>query len=151
MKGGIYVSYIEKSNIIYNLEAKNKYEAIKALAKKLDDNGYLNDFDVFLEDVIERENQITTGVGNGIAIPHGKSKAIKKSTIAMATLINPINWESLDGEETKYVFLLAIKDGDGTEHLRVLANLSAKLMDDAYISSIKESKSLDQLYEAINI
>lgn len=145
------MSYIEKSNIIYGLDVNDKYEAIKALVKKLNDNGYLSDFDIFLQDVIERENQITTGVGNEIAIPHGKSKAIKKSAIAMATLKDPINWESLDGEGTKYVFLLAIKDGDGTEHLKVLANLSAKLMDDNYVSSIKGSTSLEQLYEAINL
>lgn len=145
------MDYIEKSNLIYNLNAKDKYEVIKSLAKKLDEQGYLDDFDKFFEDVVIREKQITTGVGNEIAIPHGKSKAIKKSTIAMATLKNPINWDSLDGKLTKYVFLLAIKDGDGADHLKALANLSAKLMNDEYVLSIKKSKNLEQLYKAINM
>ncbi|MDW3030907.1 PTS sugar transporter subunit IIA, partial [Enterococcus faecium] len=81
---------------------------------------------------------MTTGIGHNIAIPHGKSQAVIDSTVAVAKLKNEVDWGSLDNQPVNIVFLLAIKEADkGNEHLRVLAELSGKLMDDDFVKEIK--------------
>lgn len=141
---------INKDNIVIDLVAKNKKEVIEKLSELLATNGFVSDIDQFKEDVFLRENQMTTGIGNQIAIPHGKSIAVPESTVAVAKLKQPVEWDAVDSQLVNIVFLLAIEEsGKGNEHLRILAELSEKLMDDDFIKGIKESKYKNELVEAL--
>ncbi|SFH55264.1 PTS sugar transporter subunit IIA [Pisciglobus halotolerans] len=141
---------IKKENIILNLEANNKQEVILELASRLEKNGYILNLEEFVHQVINREEQISTGIGKNIAIPHGKSSFVKESTICAAKLNKPIKWSSMDGEPVEIVFLLAIKGSDeGDKHLRILADLAEKLMDDLYVKKIKATNDFEQFYSAL--
>lgn len=141
---------IRKENILIDLKSSTKEETIKVMAEKLYENGYLENLDNFIESVFKRESQMTTGVGNNLAIPHGKSKSVIESTVAVAKLESPVDWQSLDDEPVEFVFLLAIRDVDkGDEHIRILADLSGKLMDDEFVENIKNSKDINDLEKAL--
>ncbi|CAI9395221.1 MULTISPECIES: PTS sugar transporter subunit IIA [unclassified Bacillus (in: firmicutes)] len=142
---------IHKDNITLNLVANSKEEVIEKLANLLFNNNYVSNLEIFIKDVIDREQQMTTGIGNNLAIPHGKSGAVEESTVAVARLQQPVEWDSLDGAPVSIVFLLAIKDQDkGDTHLRLLADLSGKLMDDDFVESIKQADSVDALYDVLS-
>lgn len=137
---------IHKENIILDLDATTKFEAIKELSKLLFANGFITSIDEFDKDVEEREEHMTTGIGNNIAIPHGKSNSVIESTVAFAKTKEPIEWESLDAKPVNIIFLLAIANQDKTdEHLRVLATLSSKLMDNEFVKSIKKANTVDEV------
>lgn len=141
---------IKIENIQVSLELETKEEVIEYLCSVLKNNNYISNEGQFYDSVIEREDELSTGIGNGIAIPHGKSKAVSQSTVALAKLAKPINWDSHDGEYVDLVFLLAIEDKkEGSEHMRMLAELSAKLMDDDFILEIKEENDIDNLYRIL--
>lgn len=141
---------ITKENIIINLVGSSKIEVIQAMSEQLYKNGKITDMKVFLDDVEDREMHMTTGIGNGLAIPHGKSNAVSESTVAVAKLETPVDWNSLDGSLVDFVFLLAIKNEErGDEHLRILAELSGKLMDDSFVEKIKKATTQEELYEAL--
>lgn len=142
---------IHKNNITVNLLANSKEEVIEKLANLLFNNNYVSNLEIFINDVNDREQQMTTGIGNNLAIPHGKSSAVEESTVAVARLHQPVEWDSLDGKPVSMVFLLAIKDQDkGEAHLRLLADLSGKLMDDDFVESIKQADSVDTLYDVLS-
>lgn len=142
---------ITQENIIYDLIAKNPSEVITALSQRLLKSQCINNLDDFIESVWQRENEIPTNIGKGIAIPHGKSRTVQFSSIAMARLKYPVSWSHEDDEPVQYVFLLAIKEGDEKdEHLRQLAYLSTKLMDDSYVDTLKQAENLDELTLSLN-
>ncbi len=94
---------------------------------------------------------MTTGIGKNIAIPHGKSLAVIESTVAVAKLKRSVEWGALDDQPVDLVFLLAIKDTDkGTNHLRILAELSGRLMDDEFVKRIKDSRNKKELVKALS-
>jgi PTS system, fructose subfamily, IIA component len=137
---------IPKENIIIDLEATNKEEAIEKIAYKLYENKIIDDVKLFVQDVFDREAQGTTGFGQGVSIPHGKSKSVLLSSVAIAKLKQPLEWKSLDGKLVDVVFLLAITlDDANIEHLRVLATLSEKLMDDDFVIKIKKAQTIEEI------
>jgi len=138
---------VNKNNILFNLEGNTVITVLEKMVSTLFKNRYINNQKVFLNDVMEREEEISTGIGNELAIPHGKSNSVTESTVSVAILKNGIDWEGgLDEQPVKYVFLLAIKEGEsGEEHLRILADLSSKLMDEEYVNRIKNSNNREEL------
>lgn len=124
---------INKNLIILDLSLKDKEEVIKKLAALIENNGNLNSYDEYVKSVLERENQTSTGVGREIAIPHGKSTAVKKPAVAFARLESPINWESFDDKGVKLVFLLAVpEESKSNQHLKILSTLSRNLLNDEF-------------------
>lgn len=141
---------IKKENILLDLEAATKQEVIEKMSEKLYENGFINEAETFQTAVFEREAHMTTGIGNNLAIPHGKSETVQESTVAFAKLKQPVEWGSLDQKPVKFVFLLAIKAADkGEEHLRVLAELSEKLMDDEFVAQLKEASTREAIVNAL--
>lgn len=142
---------IKKENIIYNLEASNMAEVIDSLSKLLYENNDIENIENFKEGVYRREQEIPTSIGKGVAIPHGKSAEVINSSVALATLTTHINWGEESTDKVKYVFLLAIKESAEPEkHLRILANLSTKLMDDDFVEKFKSAKNKEELFNVIN-
>ena len=139
---------ISKDLLIVDSVSKSKQEVLLELAKLLEKNEYITNAVNFLDDVYLRESEGITGIGNGIAIPHGKSKAVKKTTVAIAVLKNEINWETLDEKGVKVVILFAVQDTDATTtHILLLQQVAILLANDNFLDSLKEVSSVDQLYE----
>lgn len=141
---------VKKENILVDLEATTKQEVIHKMATKLYENGFVTSADAFEADVFDRESHMTTGIGNNLAIPHGKSEAVVESTVAFAKLKHSIEWHSLDQQPVAFVFLLAIKPEDkGDEHLRVLAQISEKLMDDTFVDNLKKASTQEEIVKTL--
>ena len=139
---------ISKDLLIVDSVSKSKQEVLLELAKLLEKKEYITNAVNFLDDVYLREREGITGIGNGIAIPHGKSKAVKKTTVAIAVLKNEINWETLDEKGVKVVILFAVQDTDATTtHILLLQQVAILLANDNFLDSLKEVSSVDQLYE----
>lgn len=142
--------FISDKNIVMNLHAKTREEAIKKLAVILQKNGNVSDSEDFYADVLKREGMTTTGIGKNIAIPHGQSKSVISSTMIFAKNDQELEWNSLDGSKVNIIFLMAIPpDDQGDEHLRMLAKLSGKLMDDDFVDAIKTAGSSEQILKIL--
>lgn len=124
-----------------DLETNEKIETIGYLAQLAKDR--LIDVNKYIEDVKKREAISTTGIGDGVAIPHAKSKWVKVPTVIVGKSKRGIEWESLDDEKVKMVFLIAVPDGEGNEHLKILQILAVSLMDDEFREEIE--KTTDKL------
>lgn len=139
-----------RENIITDFSSGSKKEAIEKLAEHLFNCGYLVDDKVFVENILERESYATTGIGNGLAIPHGKGTTVKEVTLVFAKTSQPIDWDSLDNEPIDKIFLMAIpQTAKGNEHLKMLAELSRKLMNEEFIDSLNNEQSIDGLLEIL--
>jgi fructose PTS system EIIBC or EIIC component len=139
--------------ILFNVALSNKEEVIQALVDALFESGILTSKEEFLQAVMEREKVSPTGLERGVAIPHGKSSAVKEAAFAVARLAEPIkDWESIDpNNEVKLVFLLAIPESEaGTTHLNLLSELSLRLMDSHYLNRLYEAKNVKELIEALD-
>ncbi|HFX3821211.1 TPA: fructose PTS transporter subunit IIA [Enterococcus faecium] len=127
-----------EQNIILDLDAKDKQDALLQMTKKMESLGVVSDTKQFLEYVKTRESYSTTGIGNGIAIPHGKGDVVQETSVLFARLLHPIQWDSVDGEPVSLIFLMAVPNSDaGSEHLKTLAYISGRLMDETIIQNLK--------------
>jgi PTS system fructose-specific IIA component len=142
---------LSKDRIVFNLESDTKEKAIVELSNILMEQGLLSNLEEYIEAVLERETQSTTGIGNSIAIPHGKSKAVTKSAIVLAKTKQEIEWESLDEKPVNLIFLLAISETDQTNgHLKLLSEIASKLMDDDIVSSLQKAQTQDEVIRILN-
>lgn len=139
---------ISKDLLIVDSVSQSKQDVLLELANLLEKKEYITNAVNFLDDVYLRESEGITGIGNGIAIPHGKSKSVKKTTVAIAVLKNEIDWETLDEKGVKVVILFAVQDTDATTtHILLLQQVAILLANDDFLDSLKEVSSIDQLYE----
>lgn len=129
----------------------SKEEAIKKLADKLEEAGFLTSCNEFLESVYLREEIAPTTVGYGIGLPHGKGSCVKESAVAFMMVKNPILWNIQDDEKVKIVFMLAVseEEGKGT-HNDILVELSKKILDSNFRNRIENSSSIEEIVKLIN-
>lgn len=141
------MSDIINSNLIkLNIKKNSKEEIIKELAHLINDEKRLNNYEDYVEEVLKRENLTTTGIGFGIAIPHGKCAAVKVPSVAVGRIDEGVEWDSLDGNPVKIVFQLAVpEEAASDQHLRILAALSRKLMDEEFVDELFNSKDKEGL------
>lgn len=120
---------LDPQTIQTHLQANNKDEVIKTISQMFFDAGYVKNVDEFVKAVYDREKQGVTGIGNHVAIPHGKSATVKQNGVAIVTLDREIDWESLDDTGAKVIVLFAVgDDSEGAkEHLKMLAMFAKKL------------------------
>ncbi|BDR58074.1 PTS mannose transporter subunit IIAB [Xylocopilactobacillus apicola] len=141
-------NFLTAKNILIGLNATSKKDAINKMSQKLEENGIVTDSKKFSADVMERESLTTTGIGNNIAIPHGKSSSVKEASFIFAKNQTPLEWNSLDGSPVDIIFLMAVRSDDvGKDHLKMLAKLSGKLMDDDFVATIKKENDPQKLVE----
>lgn len=135
-----------------HLSAQNKDEVIHKLATKMSDRGLLKDVNGFIDDVYLREAEGITGMGNGVAIPHGKSVEVKSACIAIGRIDTPIAWESYDDQPVRLFFLFAVpndKNGSIT-HLKLLSQIAGKLADEETLESLKQVKTVEEFKKYFN-
>ncbi|MBX8935509.1 fructose PTS transporter subunit IIA [Enterococcus hulanensis] len=130
--------------------ATTKTEVINELGELLQEKGFINSASEFIKDVYLREEEGETGIGQGVAIPHGKSTAVLETTVAIAVLEQEIEWETLDGEGVKVVIMFAVKDSDvNTTHVLLLQQVAILLANNTFIEAVKNVESADALYKLI--
>lgn len=133
-----------------SLDVQSKEACIEKMAETLAQAGFVVEPDTYIEAVLNREKTGSTGVGFGVAIPHGKSKGVAQSGLAFAKLANPIDWQSLDGNPVSVVFLIAVpEENAGIEHLQILVSISRKLMHEDFRNQLLEAKSVDDVFRIL--
>lgn len=140
---------LKKDTVIIDLAATSKDAAIDEMAKKLHIAGRLNNFDGFKEAILKRESQSTTGIGEGIAIPHAKTDAVKTPSILFAKSAKGVDYESLDGQPAHLLFMIAASDGTNNEHLETLSRLSSLLMDTTLRENLLAAQSPEDVIRII--
>lgn len=140
---------LTEETIILNLDATSKQQVLEELTGQLEQAGKLVDRQAFLKDILTRENQSTTGIGEGIAIPHAKSVAVDAPAIAFGRSEHGLDYESLDGQPAHLFFMIAATEGANDDHLEALSRLATFLMDEKFRSRILAASSKQQVLQAI--
>ncbi|MDO5417560.1 MAG: PTS 2-O-a-mannosyl-D-glycerate transporter subunit IIABC [Lachnospiraceae bacterium] len=143
-----------KALISLGCEFSSKLEAINYLVDQLDQAGKLTSREEYYKSVLEREAMSETGIDCGMAIPHGKSSAVKEAAFAVATVKKPItDWESIvPGNQVSIIFLLAIPEAEaGSTHLELLSELMTRVSDSSYLERLKASKSAAEFYQNLEV
>lgn len=141
---------LTKDSISIGESLNSKNEAIDTAVDLMNNLNNIEDLEEFKKQVYRREEQGSTGVGEGVAIPHGKSKAVKEPGLAAITIPDGVEFDSLDGNPVNLLFLIAAPDSDSNVHLQILARLSKMLMDENFISSLVKAKSKEEFLEIID-
>ena len=141
---------LNKKVMLLDLQATTKEAAIDEMINSLVDNGVVTDFDVFKAGIMAREAQTSTGLGDGIAMPHSKNAAVKEATVLFAKSNKGVDYESLDGQPTDLFFMIAAPEGANDTHLAALAELSKYLMQDGFAVRLRKVTSPDEVIAAFN-
>jgi len=132
---------INENLVKLNLEASSREEVLKKLTKVASENGKVNDENTYIEAILKREEEFSTAVGFGVAIPHGKSDAVEEPFFMFST-VDSIDWKSMDGDPVDLVFLIGVPANDaGSTHLKILAALSRKLMKEEFRDSLRSART----------
>ena len=129
---------------------KDKDELLKNAVKLMCRSGIINNEKEYLNSVLEREKESTTGVGNGIAIPHGRCKTVDKAGLAAIVLNKPVEYEALDNKPVELLFLIAAPEDKGNVHLEILSKLAMMLMDQEFTFKLKNSRTAEEFIRAID-
>ena len=141
---------LDKRSISLDGAPKNKQEALDMAIELMKGSDKINDQEAYRKQVYQREEEGTTGIGMGIAIPHGKCNAVDRPGLAAMVIKDGVDFDSLDGEPVHLLFLIAAPDTEDNIHLEVLSKLSMMLMDDNFTQSLKNASSVDEFMEIIN-
>lgn len=141
------VSDVLKSDrIALHLKSDTKESALKELTELLYKSGALTDKDAFLNDVLTRESISTTGIGNGIAIPHGKSANVLETTVAIGRCEKQLEWESVDDKPVNFIVLLAVNENDRTGvHVKLLSQMARKLASEETCRRLVDAKTAEEI------
>lgn len=141
---------LDKNSISLNAAPADKKETLDLAVELMAKSGKLSDVEKYREQVYAREEESTTGIGEGIAIPHGKCDAVKAPGLAAMVIKNGVEYESLDGEPVTLLFLIAAPNTKDNVHLDVLSKLSVMLMDEKFTTSLRNAKSVDEFLQIID-
>lgn len=138
-----------KELMIEELKSTSKNDVIKEMVELLDQEGKLSDKDDYYAAVLKREEEFSTGIGMGVAIPHGKSSGVQEAALVFARSTNGVDYESMDGQPAHLFFLIAVPEGANDEHLKILSTLSRKLMHSDVRESLMNAKSYEEVIEIV--
>ncbi|PLT29428.1 PTS fructose transporter subunit IIABC [Peribacillus deserti] len=141
---------LKQDTVVLDLVSGNKREVIDELVNKLHEAGRLNDKAGYKAAILKREEQSTTGIGEGIAIPHAKTAAVKIPAICFGRAIDGIDYESLDGQPAKLFFMIAASEGANNAHLETLSRLSSLLMDEGFRQKLLSAASKEEVITIID-
>ncbi|MFD1471366.1 PTS fructose transporter subunit IIABC [Companilactobacillus mishanensis] len=134
-----------KDAMIMDLKATTKEEAIDEMVDKYFEVGVIDDKELYKSDILKREAETSTGIGDGIAIPHAHDKAVKRATVLFAKSESGLDYKSLDGQPTFLFFMIAAPEGADNLHLQALASLSSLLINPDLVSNLKKAKTADEV------
>lgn len=132
------------------LTSNDKESAIEELIETLQNSGQLTDKMNALEAVLTREQQRSTGIGSGIAIPHGKCTSVKELVMAIGVTPEPIEFESIDNKPVKIIVLLVSPPDCTGPHIQALARISRMMLDDAFKGKLEKAASPEEVYDLVS-
>ena len=144
------IELLDKNSIQLSAAPANKTQALEQAIALMEKSGKIADAEVYKKCVFAREEESTTGIGEGIAIPHGKCDAVKEPGLAAMVIPNGVDFDSLDGEPVTLLFLIAAPDSKDNVHLDVLSKLSVMLMDEEFTKALREAKSAEEFLQIID-
>lgn len=136
-----------KDVMIMDMHATTKDEAIDELVHKYAEQGIINDEALYKQDIIKREAESTTGIGDGIAMPHAKDKAVNRATVMFAKSKAGVDFNALDGQPVHLFFMIAAPEGANNTHLAALAALSSLLIDPELVAKLKNAQSPEEVQQ----
>ena len=140
---------LKSTAIELNANVSSKSEAIDKLIALHEAAGNLTDSEKFKEDILKREEHSTTAIGEGIAVPHAKSSAVKTPALSFITVPSGVDYNAPDGKKTDLLFMIAATE-DGDVHLEILSRLMVMLMDADFANAIRNAKSAEELLKLID-
>ncbi len=132
---------LKKELMIMDLKAQTKEAVIDEMIKRLVDEGVVSDFDTFKEGIMAREAQTSTGLGDGIAMPHSKNKSVAEPAVLFAKSTHGVEYDALDGQPVEIFFMIAAPEGGNNLHLEVLASLSRRLVNEDVVQALKTTRT----------
>lgn len=131
--------------------ADDKTDALNQMVELMAKSGKITDVEMYRQGVYEREKESTTGIGEGIAIPHCKSTAVNKPGLAAMVLKDGVDFDALDGEKVHLIFLIAAPNTEDNVHLDVLSRLSVLLMDESFTKALREAETTEEFLNILNV
>lgn len=141
---------LKKELMIMDLKATSKLEAINEMVKKLKDEEIISDEEMFKDFILKREEKGTTGLGDGIAMPHAKTTAVKIPAVLFAKSKTGVDYEALDGEPVHIFFMIAATEGAHDSHIETLAKLSKMLINDEFVKELMTCENPDKVHELVD-
>lgn len=137
-------------HMLLKAQADNKEDALKQAIALMEKNGNLNDAELFFQEVLKREKEGSTGIGDGVAIPHSKTKAVREAGLVFIRFPHGVEFDALDGEKVRLLFLIAVPDLANDMHLEILSQLSMLLMDASFVASLENAQSSGEIFQIID-
>ena len=144
------IELLDKRSIRIDGAPKSKNEALDQMVELMAKSGKINDLEAYRQEVYRREEEGTTGVGEGIAIPHGKGAFVDKPGLAAMVVKDGVDYDSLDGEPVHLIFLIAAPNTKDNVHLDVLSKLSVLLMDEDFSRALQNAKSPEEFMKIVD-
>ena len=142
---------LDKRSISLDAVCASKSDALDQAVALMVKSGKINDEEAYRKQVYLREEESTTGIGEGIAIPHGKTEAVNKPFIAFVQLKDEFFWNEDDAEKIKLIFMIGVpKENKGNIHLKFISQLSKRLLDDTFIDQLIKAENEDEVYEILS-
>lgn len=138
---------LRKDVMIMDLQATTKEAAIDEMVANYKKHDVIDDVDLFKADILKREAETSTGIGDGIAMPHARDKAVKKATVMFAKSNKGVDYDALDGQPVNLFFMIAAPEGADSLHLQALAALSALLINPQLVANLKKAQTPEQVQE----
>lgn len=146
-----YLSVIDPSLVKVEVDAADKEAVFQYAARLLRENGVLSSAEEFIKDLYLREAMGQTGIGGGVAIPHGKSGAVERTCISILKLARPVAWETADGEPVRVIILFAVSLADKNDSfLRMMAQVARKLAREGVCAKLAAARSPQELLDALS-
>lgn len=137
-------------HIYFDNNSETKDQVFEGFASVAFKQGYVKSKEDYLKGLHQREDEVTTGFKDGIAIPHCKNSTVIKPGVFLIKLGNPIEWSSLDGKPIKVAFGLAISEGGNAQHLKILSSIARKLIDNEFVNMLLEEDDTEKLYNIVS-
>ena len=141
---------LSENTISIDVKASSKEDVIRQAVALMAKSGVIKDVEVYQKGVFKREEESTTGIGDGIAIPHCKSECVEKPALAAMVIPDGVEYEALDGEPVQLLFLIAAPNSEDNVHLDVLARLSEMLMDEDFKNKLVAAKDVKEFLKVID-
>lgn len=138
---------LNQDTMILSLKAKTKEAVIDEMIAKLDEVGKINDISLFKQEIMKREKESSTGIGDGIAMPHAKTAAVNTPTVLFAKSETGVDYDSLDGQPASLFFMIAATDDANQTHLETLAALSRLLIHPDFVAKLRDAKSAKEVID----
>lgn len=142
--------YLSPDTIILDVKSNEKIEVIRELSQILIDKNIITDTEEFFSAILKRENLESTGIGQGVAIPHARTKAVKSIALVFGRSQAGVDFSSLDGQPSHLIFLIAAPEDKKTEYIMTLARLSRLLRKDEARKNLLEAKSPEEVIKIIS-